>query len=177
MIQALEISRPLAGTIAKERPPAGSVSLNAEAKAADTAPISFLKQVVQAPSPFGRLKAALLKHHLVQGMPAKQADAKAVTSAKPEGAQTPAPSSEAESVFVVRADDARYASEPSDFAKTRITADQRMTPEIDPDAFGLREMSILSRGMEFPKLDASWQILPTAEFAKYSPGNQLEMLV
>lgn len=173
MIQALETTRPLAGSIVKTRPTVGSVSLNSETKAANNAPIAFLSQATQAPSPFGRLKAALLKYNLMQGTPSAASDPVKKSDAAATKESAPTPTSEAENMFIMRTGAARYAVENSEDLKDGTPREAG----IDTSASGLREMTILAKGIQFPKLDASWQILPTAEFAKQMPGKQLELLV
>lgn len=154
-----------------------SISMNAEVKAADSTPISFLREVVQAPSPLGRIKSAILKHKLSHGTPPAPVEQKAPEKANTTDAAS-APVSEAESVFVMRTGAAEFAVEPTgDLTKTRLEADAYLQSEPDQDGPSLPEMSILQDGPQILRLDASWQILPTADFATEGPGARLHMVV
>lgn len=166
MIHAMEKSSPLAVSIAKLRP---------QAKLEKTTPIPALKsstafagqlpaQTDRTAGPYNRLKAAILRQVLAQDsgftFPAE----------KTAQAQTPTPgiSSQAESIFTALAATDESQPRPAETA-FRPPLSSSPAPTVgERGEKALRELAALAEGIRFPKLDASWKVLPTAEFAKHA---------
>ena len=175
MIHAMENSSPLAVSVANLRP---------QAKLEKTTPVPALKsstafagqfpaQPERTAGPYSRLKAAILRQVLAQDsgftFPAEK-------STQPQPSKPPV-SSQAESIFTALAAEPESQSRP---AETTLRPPFSSSPAplgSERGAKALRELVALAEGIRFPKLDASWKVLPTAEFAKHAYRETHQLLV
>ena len=125
------------------------------AKVRDGAPDASYRPPLPSPDYFGRLNRINPERMIVQG------------SSGPEPAATAAAVSQAQSVVAARVGDT-----PVEAAINKLPPSRSKIEISTQNASGTNE-----KGYEFPKLDASWKVIPTARFAADVEQGMIELRV
>lgn len=187
MIHAVQTGHPPPVSFAAEPPQARAIPASqfSDSTGRVAIPEAFQRPDPQSPNYFSRLKTAILKQILAQDSPVKSrdTDASPSTATRPE-TSAPAgarPKSMAQTIVVARSDGAPsavVASIEAERPKKAETAPQADAPAETPeDPPAMREMAVLTKGVQIPKLDAGWRIIPTAEFIGEGEAEKLELLI